>query len=101
MPSMVIGAPAVAVNCAVRVCVGKIVAQQPKGSCVIGPLAPAHTGAVPKPRVVMVSRRASAKYAWLSALLFVTVIGTMSGPPLTETLWVGLFGSPVAFTCAV
>jgi hypothetical protein len=31
----------------------------------------------------------------------VTVIGTMSGPPLTETFWLGLFGKPHANTWAL
>jgi hypothetical protein len=90
------------VNCAVRVWVGSNVAQQPKGSCVIGsPFASVHTGVVPKARVVKVLRRASAKYTWLNELVLVTVMGTMIGPALTETLWLGLFGRPLACTCAV
>src|SRR5215469_1678982 len=101
--SMVIGAGARAVNCALRVCVGSNVPKQAKGSSVAGGgLKNGHTtGAVPNARVVRVSRRASTKYAWANPPLFVTVIGTLCGPALTESSWVGLFGKPVAFTSAV
>src|SRR6516164_587212 len=76
--SMVIGAPACAVNCALRVCVGSTAAQQPKGSCVIGlPFPSRHAGAVPKARVVQLLSRASAKYAWAKPPLLVIVMGTM------------------------
>src|ERR1700688_3461072 len=104
--SMVTGTDDCATKAALFTCVGKMKPLHPPGSVIVeghggGDASGGGSGWIGSCSTVSAPRRASAKYRFVVEPVLVTIIGTRSGFPVTESFTPALSGKPIALIFAV